>query len=68
MVVAKAPPMSLDRRRQFLYGAKKILQRRSDYIPDVLHQSVMQVGELSQHSAKRNVWFETDAHRHPELE
>ena len=58
MVVAKAQLMSLGRRRQFLYGAKKILPRRSDYIPDVLHQSAMQVGELSQHSAKRNVWFQ----------
>ena len=29
-------------------------------IAGVLYRSVMQVGELSQHCAKRNVWFETD--------
>ena len=32
---------------------------RSEYVPDFLHQSVMQVAELSQHSSKPNVWFET---------
>ena len=41
------------------YTCTTYTSSRLDYIPDVLHRSVMQVGELSQHCAKRNVWFET---------
>ena len=71
---SRAQPLDLPRRQAILDIYYRGWAREHvtclNYVGDMIaisqsrtrryHRSVMQVGELSQHCAKRNVWFETE--------